>query len=136
MQNKEIKTKNNDLLRENIIEEDIVIKNLYNVVIFLGAFGFLTVGISSYLNFNIIPLLDAKRIIFFPQGLIMSFYGLLGLILSINQILILKNKVGEGYNEFDKLKGTMTIFRKGFPGKNEDINITYPLIDILRNKNL
>lgn len=56
----------------------------------------------------------------------------LGLILSINQLYILKSRVGEGFNEFNKINGLMKIFRKGFPGKNSDVNIVYPLSDILR----
>lgn len=121
------------ILEEKIKEENLIIKYFLNTVIFLGSFGFLTVGISSYLKLNIIPFLDASEIIFFPQGITMSIYGTLGLLLSINQILILYLKIGEGYNKFDKQKGTMEIYRRGFPGKNSDINITYPLNDILRS---
>ena len=63
----------------------------------------------------------------------MLAYGTLGLLISINQFLILYWKVGEGYNEFNKISDKMIIFRKGFPGKNEDVMITYSLNDILRN---
>jgi hypothetical protein len=56
----------------------------------------------------------------------------IGLILSINQLYILYSRIGEGFNEFNKVNGLMKIFRKGFYGKNSDINIVYPLSDILR----
>lgn len=125
-----------NLLREEIEENDKILKYTLNTVIFLGAFGFLVVGISSYIKFNIIPFLDASQIIFFPQGITMCFYGSLGIILSINQFIISFLKIGEGYNEFDKSIGKMTIFRKGFPGKNSDVNITYPLKDIVRKYSL
>jgi len=121
------------ILEEKIKEENLITKYLLNTIIFLGSSGFLIVGISSYLKMNIIPFLDASKIIFFPQGITMSIYGTIGLLLSINQILILYLKIGEGYNKFDKNKGTMEIYRRGFPGKNSDINIIYPLSDILRN---
>lgn len=56
----------------------------------------------------------------------------IGLILSINQLYILYSGIGEGFNEFNRKNGLMKIFRKGFPGKNSDVNIVYPLSDILR----
>jgi hypothetical protein len=60
----------------------------------------------------------------------MTLYGIVGTLISINQYIVLLSNIGEGFNEFNKEKGTMTIFRKGRPGKNEDINIVYPLNDI------
>lgn len=120
------------ILKEIIEEEDKFVKYFLNLLMLLGSSGFLIVGISSYLQFNIISFLNATNIVFFPQGLIMSFYGTLGLVLTVNQILILFWGVGEGYNEFDKLKGILTIYRKGFPGKNLDICINYSLNDIVR----
>jgi len=65
-----------NILIENIEEENRVLKYLLNLVILLGALGFLIVGISSYLKYNLIPFLDASQIIFFPQGITMSIYGL------------------------------------------------------------
>lgn len=125
-----------NILKEDIKEQDKNYKYLLNLIIFLGGSGFLITGISSYIGFNLVNFLDATQIIFFPQGITMCFYGTLGVILSINQTLVLFYGVGEGYNEFDKLKGTMRIFRKGFPGKNSDIDIVYSLNDILRKLNL
>lgn len=122
------------IFKEEIEETNKITKNLLNCIIFSGSFGFLSVGISSYLKFNLIPFLDSSQIIFFPQGLTMCFYGSLGILLSINQFIISSLKIGEGYNEFDKIKGTMTIFRKGFPWKNSDVNIVYPLKDIVRKQ--
>lgn len=120
------------ILKEKIEEQDKPIKYFLNLFMFLGSFGFFIVGISSYLGFNLVSFLNATNIVFFPQGLIMSFYGILGLILTLNQISILYLGIGEGYNEFDKLKGTLTIYRKGFPGKNSDVYINYSLNDIVR----
>ena len=99
---------NNNILRESIVEPNKNIKYLLNSILLLGTSSFLIVGISSYLKFNIIPFLDASQIVFFPQGITMCFYGLTGVILSINQFLILHLKIGEGYNEFNKETGKMT----------------------------
>lgn len=66
----------------------------------------------------------------------MCFYGTCGIIVSINQIRIMLMKIGEGYNEFNKEKGIMQIYRKGLIGKDSDINIIYPLNDIVRKDNI
>lgn len=131
--NKVFKTET--IYKENIIEEDKVIKYLLNYCILFGALGFLSVGISSYVNYNIIPFLNAEEIIFFPQGLTMSFYGISGTLIALNQLRILTTKIGEGYNEFNKEKGIMKIYRKG-KSKENDIEINYPITDILRINNL
>ena len=68
-------------------------------------------------------------LVLFKRRIILPFS--IGLILSLNQIFILYSRIGEGFNEFNKKNGMMKIYRKGFPGKNEDINIVYPLSDIL-----
>lgn len=125
--------KNENLLKEEIVEPDKLTKFIINSIILLGSLGFFTVGISSYLGYNLVFFLNSTEILFFPQGITMLAYGTLGLLISINQFLILYWKVGEGYNEFNKINGKMTIFRKGFPGKDEDVMITYSLNDILRN---
>jgi restriction endonuclease S subunit len=125
-------TKNENLFREEIIEPDKLLKFIFNNVILLGSLGFFIVGISSYLGYNLVFFLNSTEILFFPQGITMLVYGTLGLLISINQFLVLYWKIGEGYNEFNKLNGKMTIYRKGYPGKNEDVMINYPLNDILR----
>jgi hypothetical protein len=99
-------------------------------VVLLGAGGFLCVGLSSYLQFNLIPFLSSGDIVFFPQGLVMSFYGVVGLLISLYLWLTILWSVGGGYNEFNKKEGIMRIFRWGFPGKNRRIEITCPLQDI------
>lgn len=57
-----------------------------SAIMFLGSVGFLIAGISSYMNQNLIEFLNAKEIIFFPQGITMCFYGLTGLIISSYQV--------------------------------------------------
>lgn len=99
-------------------------------VIFLGSVGFLLTGLSSYWNFNLLPFIHAENIIFFPQGLVMCFYGVLGFIFSIYLGLTIFWSVGSGFNEFNKKDGLVRIFRWGFPGKNRRIDLSYALNDI------
>lgn len=120
------------ILKEEIIEENRGIKYLLNFTILFGALGFLITGISSFYKTNFITFLKSDEILFFPQGLTMCFYGVIGTIVGINQLRILVLRIGEGYNKFDKEKGIMEIFRKGFKGEGSDVKIIYPLNDILR----
>lgn len=123
---------NKYVMKEEITVSQTLTNYIFAIVTLMGALGFLIVGISSYLNFNIIPFLDASEIIFFPQGIVMTAYGSIGIIISSYQFLIMYWKVGDGYNEFDKTNNKMTIFRKGFPGKNSEIKIINQLTDIMR----
>lgn len=52
-------------------------------IIALGSIGFLAAGVSSYLQVNAIPFLSSEDIRFFPQGLVMCFYGVLGTLFTI-----------------------------------------------------
>lgn len=99
-------------------------------VIFIGGFGFLFTGVSSYLGFNLFSFLHSENIIFFPQGLVMCFYGILGLLFSIYLWLTIFWSVGGGFNEFNKKEGIVRIFRWGFPGKNRRIDLCYPIKDV------
>lgn len=121
-----------NVLIEKIKEPNPTVKYIFNSAIALGAIGFLIAGISSNVGYNIVPFLNAEEIVFFPQGITMCFYGTCGVLVSINQFRILTSGFGEGYNEFNKAEGIVRIFRKGQSGNSSDINITYPLIDILR----
>ena len=64
----------------------------------------------------------------------MCFYGGAGLLLSSYLWLIILWDVGGGYNSFDKATGEARVFRWGFPGKNRQIDLTYPLENILAVK--
>lgn len=77
-----------------------------------------------------VPFLDASEIVFFPQGLVMSFYGVAGLTLALYLWLVIAWDVGAGFNEFNKSSGTARIFRFGFPGKDRRISLVTPLSDV------
>ena len=70
------------------------------------------------------------QIAFFPQGLLMCFYGSLGLLLSLYWWFLIFWNVGGGFNEFNKKDGFIRIFRWGYPGQNRKIDLYYTLKDV------
>jgi len=100
------------------------------LLLLIGGIGFLLAGISSYFNINLLPFSNSRELVFIPQGLVMMFYGTLsfGLSLYISFTIILD--IGGGYNEYNKLENLVKIVRKGFPGKNQQVLLTYPLTNI------
>ena len=98
----------------------------------VGGVGFLLAGISSYLHKNLLPFSDLPaQLVFIPQGIAMGFYGTAAILLCIYLCLIIVWNVGGGYNEFDKSASEVRILRRGFPGKNREIDLRYPLKDVL-----
>nr|YP_010216463.1 photosystem I assembly protein Ycf 4 [Elaeagnus pungens]UBS91510.1 photosystem I assembly protein Ycf 4 [Elaeagnus pungens] len=99
-------------------------------ILFLGSLGFLLVGTSSYLGRNLISLFSSHQIIFFPQGIVMFFYGIAGLFISSYLWCTISWNVGSGYDRFDRKEGIVCIFRWGFPGKNRRIFLRFLMKDI------
>ena len=100
------------------------------IFLFLGGLGFLLAGMSSYFNINFLPFSNSSELVFIPQGLVMMFYGTLSLGLSFYIIFTIILDIGGGYNEYNKLENLVKIVRKGFPGKNRQVLLTYPLANI------
>nr|UOW81106.1 photosystem I assembly protein ycf4 [Arceuthobium verticilliflorum] len=100
------------------------------LILFFGSLGFFLVGTSSYLGRNLIFLFPYQQITFFPQGIVMSFYGIAGLFISSYFWCTISWTVGSGYDRFDKKKGIMYIFCWGFPGKKRRIFFRFLLKDI------
>lgn len=122
---------NSDCIRRySIIGSRRISNYWWATIIGGGGMLFLLTGLSSYFQFNLLPIIHAEKILFFPQGLIMSFYGILGIIFSFYLGLTILLKVGEGFNEFNKELGIIRIFRWGFPGKNRRIDLSYSLEDV------
>ena len=71
---------------------------------------------------------------FFPQGLVLSFYGFLGLSFSFHLWFTLFWKIGGGFNEFNAKERSVRIFRWGRPGKNRriDLKYTHELIEAIK----
>nr|YP_010294587.1 photosystem I assembly protein Ycf4 [Xyris pauciflora]ULQ68725.1 photosystem I assembly protein Ycf4 [Xyris pauciflora] len=102
----------------------------WGFILFLGSLGFLVVGTSSYLDKNLISVFPSQQILFFPQGIVMSFYGIAGLFISSYLWSVILWNVGGGYDRFDKKGGIVSIFRWGFPGKNRRIFLRFLIEDI------
>lgn len=103
-------------------------------LISFGGAGFLITGFVSFINrsggIKGFTSSELSRIEFFPQGLIMCFYGSLGLIFGIYLWLTILWKVGSGFNEFNKSAGIVRIFRWGLPGKERRIDFKYKIKDV------
>jgi hypothetical protein len=126
------------LIRRYIIIGERRISNYWwAIFVSLGSLGFLSTGITSYFSTinplnQVDTLIDAQNafIPFFPQGLLMSFYGSLGILLSLYWWFLIFWNVGGGFNEFNKKDGLIRIFRWGYPGKTRKIDLIYSLKDV------
>ena len=115
-------------------------------VISLGGMSFLLTGFAAFLQTNLFVFNQSKSIAFFPQGLIMCFYGSLGLLFGVYLWCTIFWRVGNGFNEFNKNEvvpdsaqmskgaapsaGVVRIFRWGLPGKNRRIDFIYKMQDV------
>lgn len=118
------------ILRQSILGSRRFSNYWWAAIVSLGATGFLLAGISSYLRVNLLPFTDATQLIFFPQGIALSFYGVSGLLLATYLWLVILWDVGGGYNEFNGQTGDVTIFRWGYPGKNRKIELKCKTSDV------
>ena len=98
--------------------------------LFIGGIMFLLAGISSYVKINLLPFGNTIELVFIPQGIVMMFYGTLSFGLSAYIIATLFWDIGSGYNEYNKTENLVKVVRKGFPGKNRQILLTYPINNI------
>jgi len=123
-------------MTKNKVRKDMIIGSkrfsnyFWTFILLGGGLGFLIAGISSYLNKNLLPFLRTDNLVFIPQGLIMIFYGSIGIGLSLYTFVTIIFDIGSGYNEYNKIENTVKIVRKGFPGQNRQILLTYPLENI------
>lgn len=125
-----------DNRKTDLVKRDIIVgsKRLSNyfwaIVLLLGGIGFLLAGFSSYLKINFLPFANPTELVFIPQGIVMTFYGVVAISLSLYITLTIIWDVGGGYNEFNKVDELIRIARNGFPGKNRQILLVYPLNNI------
>jgi hypothetical protein len=119
-------------------------------VISLGGISFLLTGFAAFLQTDLFVFNRSKSITFFPQGLIMCFYGSLGLLFGVYLWCTILWRVGNGFNEFSQdqaactkpqvlfaaapnrpeVSGVVRIFRWGLPGKNRRIDFLYKMQDV------
>ena len=120
----------NEIRRDQIIGSRRFSNYFWSLFLFLGGIGFLLAGISSYFKVNFLPFANPTELVFIPQGLVMMFYGTLSFGISIYILITLLLDIGSGYNEYNRVENLVKIVRKGFPGKNREILLTYPLSNI------
>ena len=120
----------NEIRRDQIIGSRRFSNYFWSLFLFLGGIGFLLAGISSYFKVNFLPFANPTELVFIPQGLVMMFYGTLSFGISIYILITLLLDIGSGYNEYNRIENLVKIVRKGFPGKNREILLTYPLSNI------
>ena len=119
-----------EIRREKIIGSRRFSNYFWAVFLCSGGISFLLAGISSYFKINFLPFANPRELAFIPQGLVMSFYGTLSLALSTYIFVTLLWDIGSGYNEYNKVENLVKIVRRGFPGKNREILLTYPLTNV------
>nr|UXL85643.1 photosystem I assembly protein Ycf4 [Eriosema floribundum] len=100
-------------------------------IILFGSLGLLLVAISSYIGMDLFIFSEEiSDFPFIPQGSTLSFYGMMGLFISLYLWCIIFWDVGSGYDIFDKKKRKVCFFRWGFPGKNRRIILEVPMKEI------
>jgi hypothetical protein len=120
----------NKIRRDTIVGSRRFSNYFWSFFLFLGGIGFLLAGMSSYFKINLLPFANPTELVFIPQGLVMMFYGTLSFGISIYTITTVLLDIGSGYNEYNRVESLVKIVRKGFPGKNREILLTYPLSNI------
>lgn len=121
---------------QNVIRQDKIVGSrrfsnyFWSCFLFFGGLGFILAGISSYFKVNLLPFTNPTEIVFIPQGIVMMFYGTLSFGFSIYIIITMILDIGSGYNEYNKDENLIKIVRKGFPGRNRQILLTYPLSNV------
>ena len=126
----EIKAINMNIRNDLILGSRRFSNYLWTGLSLIGGTGFFLAGISSYTKIKLIPFADTSDIVFIPQGIVMTFYGTTGILLSIFLAANIYLNVGGGYNRYDKDKREIQIFRLGFPGKKREIYLKYIFKDI------
>ena len=120
----------NEIRQDKIIGSRRFSNYFWSCFLFIGGLGFLLAGLSSYFKINLLPFTDTTELVFIPQGVVMMFYGTLSLGFSIYIIVTILLDIGSGYNEYNKLENLVKIVRKGFPGKNREVLLTYPFSNV------
>ena len=123
-------TTNNPIYRQKITGSRRLSNYWWATVVTIGGIGFLLAGLSSYFHTNLLLVTDMSELQFVPQGIALTFYGVAGSLLATYLWLMIVLNVGSGYNEFNKQKGKVTIYRLGFWGKNRHIELVYDLDDV------
>jgi hypothetical protein len=120
----------NSVLRTNFAGSRRLSNIFWASIVTLGGIGFFLTGLSSFFNTNLLFLSNLNEIAFIPQGIVLLFYGTVGSILGIFLTLTVWWNVGFGYNEYNRLLQKVTVYRKSFPGKNQELTFTFAFNEI------
>jgi hypothetical protein len=120
----------NEIRRDTIVGSRRFSNYFWSFFLFVGGIGFLLAGMSSYFKVNLLPFANPTELVFIPQGLVMMFYGTLSFGMSVYILTTLLLDIGSGYNEYNRVENLVKVVRKGFPGKNREVLLTYPLSNI------
>ena len=96
----------------------------------LGGIGFFLTGLSSYFRTNLVFFANVDEIAYVPQGIVLMFYGSVGSILGVFLCLTIWWDGGFGYNEYNQTLDQILLYRKGFPGKNRELNLSFSFADV------
>ena len=120
----------NEIRQDTIVGSRRFSNYFWSFFLFFGGIGFLLAGMSSYFKVNLLPFANPTELVFIPQGLVMMFYGTLSFGISMYILFTVLLDIGSGYNEYNQIENLVKIVRKGFPGKNREILLTYPISNI------
>nr|YP_009398029.1 photosystem I assembly protein [Gredgaria maugeana]ARW67215.1 photosystem I assembly protein [Gredgaria maugeana] len=122
----------NHIKVDNILGSRRVSNYFWATIILIGGFSFFLIGMESYLSLysNNLFILHNHNMLFLPQGVVMTFYGMTGILTSCFLWYTIIFNVGGGYNEFNNTTGIITIFRFGFPGNNRVLKLQYKISEI------
>nr|YP_009240478.1 Ycf4 protein [Lotharella vacuolata]BAU62612.1 Ycf4 protein [Lotharella vacuolata] len=137
------------LIKSRSFNMIITNSNIYRINIpgfrTFSSFGMLTIFFCISLYFCFFSFLAFQNMVgnsnffdisFYPQGLAMGFYSIYCFFLSLELLLKLIYDIGAGFNEFDKEKKIIRIFRWGFPGNVRRVEsyIPFMFVDCIKIK--
>ena len=96
----------------------------------MGGLGFFLSGLSSFFKVNLLVFSESTELSFIPQGIVLVFYGTVGLTLGIFLWLTIWWDIGFGYNEYSKETQKVTLYRKGFPGKYRELCLKFDFSEL------
>ena len=119
-----------EIRQDNIVGSRRFSNYFWGAFLAIGGISFLLAGLSSYFKINLLPFANPTELVFIPQGVVMMFYGTLSLSLSVYIGATILWDIGSGYNEYNKIENLVKIVRRGFPGRNREILLTYPITSV------
>jgi hypothetical protein len=122
------------ICKKSLVRRDVLfgsccfINYFFRRVLFFGGLGFFFIGFfsrNSDFSYDVITSIQ-----FFPQGVVICFYGSLGIRFRLYLILSRLWIVGKGFNEYDRKEKRVRVFRWGFPGKNRCFEFSCSFSDV------